>query len=104
MAATVLERPAGRAGGLLPLTSPLRRARLIGLNCVLNVRMASAPAGAAGGVAVGGGLLGASWAEMAAKDRKLDKALRSARIATEFLPPTSKPKKRLHALLAFTGR
>ena len=63
---------------------------------------ASAPAGAVGGV--GGGLLGASWAEMAAKDRKLDKALRSARIATEFLPPTSKPKKRLHALLAFTGR
>ena len=55
-------------------------------------------------MAVGGGLLGASWAEMAAKDRKLDKALRSARIATEFLPPTSKPKKRLHALLAFTGR
>jgi len=49
------------------------------------------------------GLLSSTWAELAAKDRKLDKALKSAKITTEFLPPTAKPKRRLHALLAFIG-
>jgi hypothetical protein len=57
-------------------------------------------AATAGGV---GAALGAAWADLAAQDRKLDKALRASRIFSEFLPPTAKPKKRLQALLAFIG-